>query len=70
MVEYYITAEDTFGKTTTALNGSDYFSYNVVAAAIVPPPDMTLLIIGVIIVIVVIVVLVYIFIIRPKQETT
>jgi len=70
VVEYYITAEDTFGKTTTALNGSDYFSYNVVAAAIVPPPDMTLLIIGVIIVIVVIVVLVYIFIIRPKQEAT
>ncbi|MHA1485174.1 MAG: hypothetical protein ACTSPR_07645, partial [Candidatus Thorarchaeota archaeon] len=67
VVEYYITAEDTFGKTTTAINGSDYFSYNVEPAAIVPPPDMTLLIIGIIIVIVV---LVYIFIIRPKQEAT
>ena len=72
VVEYYITAEDTFGKATTALNGSDYFSYIVVAAATTtaPPADMTPLIIGIIIVIVVIGVLVYIFIIRPKQETT
>jgi hypothetical protein len=70
VVEYYITAEDTFGKTTTALNGSDYFSYVVVAAAVVPFPDMTLLIIGIIIVVVAIVVLVYIFIIKPKQEAT
>ncbi len=72
VVEYYITAEDTFGKTITALNCSDYFSYIVVAAAIVttPPADVTPLIIGAIVVVVVIVVLVYIFIIRPKQETT
>ncbi len=84
VVEYYITAEDTFGKTTTALNGSDYFSYIVMAAASTtttttttatttptpPPADMTPLIIGAIVVVIAIVVLVYIFIIRPKQETT
>lgn len=80
VVEYYITAEDTFGKATTALNGSDYFSYIVVAAAtttttttttVTPPPvDMMPWIIGGIVLVVVVVVLVYIFVIRPKQGTT
>jgi predicted membrane channel-forming protein YqfA (hemolysin III family) len=81
VVEYYITAEDTFGKATTALNGSDYFSYIVVAAAAtttttttttVPPPPVDLMpwILGGIALVVAVVVLVYIFVIRPKQETT
>ena len=69
-VDYYVTAEDTFGKATTALNGSDYFTYVVVVALTLPPADMTPLIIGAIIVVVVIVVLIYIFVIRPKQGTT
>jgi hypothetical protein len=80
VVEYYITAEDTFEKTTTALNGSDYFSYIVVAAAtttttttttVTPPPiDLMPWIIGGIVLVVVVVLLVYIFVIRPKQGTT
>jgi hypothetical protein len=75
VVEYYITAEDTFGKATTALNGSDYFSYIVVAAATtttVTPPSVDLMpwIMGGIVLVVAVVVLIYIFVIRPKQETT
>ena len=80
VVEYYITAEDTFRKATTALNGSDYFSYIVVAAATTtttttttetpPPVDIMPWIIGGIVLVVVVVVLVYIFVIRPKQGTT
>ncbi len=73
-VEYYITAEDTFGKVTTALNGLDYFSYIVATTAIIDPipPDASpwIGVIGSIIVAVVVGILVYIFIIRPKQEAT
>jgi hypothetical protein len=29
-VEFYVSANDTFGKATTGLNGSDYFQYTVV----------------------------------------
>jgi len=32
VVEYYLTANDTWGKTTTALNGGVYWTYTIPAA--------------------------------------
>ncbi len=32
LVEFYVSAQDSYGKVTTLLNGTDYFQYQVVAA--------------------------------------
>jgi len=66
IVEYAITATDAFGKSTTALNGTDYYRFSVSTEGL-PQGDLLgpLLIVGVILAIGV-VFLVYVFIIRKK----
>ncbi|MHA1770484.1 MAG: hypothetical protein ACTSYL_12235 [Candidatus Thorarchaeota archaeon] len=40
-VEFYVTANDTYGKTTTLLNGSEYYVYTVIAAQTTTTTTMT-----------------------------
>jgi hypothetical protein len=65
VVEYYITATDAFGKTTDAMNGTDYFSFTVVA----PSQGFPLLPVVAVVVIAVIgvVILFYMFVYKKKD---
>jgi hypothetical protein len=65
VIEYYITATDAFGKTTDAMNGTDYFSFTVVA----PFQGFPLLPVVAVVVIAVIgvVILFYMFVYKKKD---
>jgi hypothetical protein len=64
-VEYYITATDAFGKSTNAMNGTDYFSFTVGVA----PQGFPLLPVVAVVVIAVIgvVILFYMFVYKKKD---
>ncbi|MBD3407780.1 MAG: DUF3047 domain-containing protein [Candidatus Lokiarchaeota archaeon] len=82
-VEYRITANDTFGKLSTSINGTDYYNYTVVETDVpstttttstTTPPDPIILdptaimLIGALLAIAVIAV--YFVVIRPKQTSS
>ncbi|MBY8998155.1 MAG: hypothetical protein KGD60_10510 [Candidatus Thorarchaeota archaeon] len=64
-VEYYIIATDAFGKSTDAMNGTDFFSFTVVAT---PQgfPLLPIVAVGVVLVIGVVIVL-YMFVFKKKE---
>ena len=70
VVEYYITANDSWGMITTQMNNTNYYSYTVLGFYTGPPPIPWVLIIGAIVavLIIVVIIIVYYFILRPRQQ--
>lgn len=56
LIEYYITANDTWGMTTTDDNSGAYYSYTV-TTPFIPPPLSPLLILGIAVIIIIVVVI-------------
>ena len=56
VVEYYITATDAFGKSTDALNDTDYYTFTVRASPTTTPPPMDWMLISIAAVVVMLVV--------------
>lgn len=65
-VEYYISATDAFGKSTDAMNGTDYFSFTV-ATAWAPPSPLLPIVVVVVIAVIGVVILWYMFVFKKKE---